>query len=142
MMVREQCPKPLVHDLEITIVPFLQTFVDSSGVKRGTIKKGVTSLHAQSDQSEMALTCACCDALSNIEHISAILASLLRNSRRNALILQRKKEPAGQHRNYAGDRENDAVNDDTRGLPRASVAPWEGEDLHFPLRQGAESGGS
>jgi hypothetical protein len=36
--VREKCPKPLVHDLKIVIVPFLKALVDPSAAKKGAIE--------------------------------------------------------------------------------------------------------
>jgi len=91
MMVREQCPQPFVHDLEITVVPFLRVFVDPSGSKRV-----VSSFQAQRGLGQTALTCARCGAFSKTEHISASPVSLLRNSRRNSLILQRKAPGPGR----------------------------------------------
>jgi hypothetical protein len=46
------------------------------------------------DLGQKALTCACCGVLSNVEHISASLLSLLHNSRKNTLILHKGNQPA------------------------------------------------
>ena len=101
MMVCEQCPQPFVHDLEITVVPFLRVFVDPSGSKNGGVieerdRKVSAPFKPKGGLGKTAPTCARCGAFSRTKHISASPVSLLRNSRRNSLILQRKAPGQGR----------------------------------------------